>query len=303
MSRVLRLAGAGLLMAAAVVASGPAVAAQAAPVSQCSTTRGTIVAADFGHWGGPIIRGCGVQSDGQPDPNPYALLAGGGFTITYVNGEAFVCRIGNAAFAGGASYPTPAEDHCVVTPPASAYWSYWTAAPGATSWHYATMTEKPVAGGLAFWTFGATNDSGTQGGPPASLIDRLRAHNTSPAGGTATNAKPPARSTAAGPVAGVDAGSTSGGAPAPRSSEPAGASPARSAGPATATASTGAGPASPGGSASPSQPGATRVVSSVAPTKHGAGSAVPVAVAAAIVAALGAAGGVSVWRRRRGEPG
>lgn len=302
MSRGLRLLGAGLLLAAAVVASGPAVPARAAPVSQCSTTRGTIVAVDFGHWSGPIIRGCGVQRDGGPEPDPYALLAGGGFAITYVNGEPFVCRIGNAAFAGGTAYPTPAEDHCVVTPPASAYWAYWTAAPGATTWHYATMTDKPVPGGVALWTFGATNSSGTQGGPPAGLIDQLRAHNASPAGGTAAS-RPTGRATAAGastpggPGATPDAGRRS------TSSVPAG---ARAAGTTTAPAPSnagGGGSASPAGSVGPDQPGATHVVSSVAPAQHGSGSAAPAAIAAVLVAAFGTAGGVSLWRRRRSDQG
>lgn len=291
MSRAPRLAAVTVLAGVAAVLAPPA--ATAAPIDRCSTTQGTIIAADFGHWGGPIIRGCGVQANGQPDPDPYTLLHDGGFTVTYVNGEPFVCRIGNAAFHGGTQYPTPDEDHCVVTPPASAYWSYWTAAPDATSWHYATMTEKPIVGGVSLWTFGATSTDGTQGAPPAALIDQLRAHNTSAAGGTVATA-----TTAAQPKPAATTTTRYGSAPAP------GAALGSSTSPTTAGATTSApapGTTDAGPTTSASRP---RVVPAAATAaRHSGGSVLPIVVTAVIVAALGGAGGVSLLRRRRHEGG
>lgn len=297
MNTALRLAAVTTVAALAAVLA-PA-AATAAPIGQCSTTQGTIIAVDFAHWGGPIIRGCGVQANGQPDPDPYTLLHDGGFTVAYVNGEPFVCRIGNAAFDGGTQYPTPADDHCVVTPPASAYWSYWTAAPGASSWHYATMTETPIAGGVSLWTFGATSTNGAQGAPPASLIDQLRAHNATTAEtavtpvSAAAQPKPatmttqPPRSPVPGPA--TAAGQATG-------------SPSTSA---TTSATDGATSAAGTTSAGPTTSrGQARVVPAAASAPHhDSGSALPIVVTAVIVAALGGAAGVTLLRRRRHERG
>ena len=66
------------------------------------------------------MRGCGLHPS-----SGYALLHAAGFSTVGDNhdGPGFICRIGNGAFAGGAQYPTPAEDACILTPPAAAYLS------------------------------------------------------------------------------------------------------------------------------------------------------------------------------------
>ncbi len=132
----------------------------------CTTSTGALVAVDFAHWGGPVVRGCG-------DPLPatgLSLLTKAGFTTagTQHDGPAFVCRIGSPSFAGGTQYPTPAQDACVVTPPASAYWSFWVAKKGATTWSYGTLgaaSYKPTDGEVEAWTYGATDVGGTTGQP------------------------------------------------------------------------------------------------------------------------------------------
>ena len=88
-----------------VVMPMPVTAAHADPIGNCTTTAGTIVAVDFSHWGGPIVRGCGVNS-----PSGYALLHAAGFSTAgdTHDGPAFICRIGNEAFEHGTQYPTPA---------------------------------------------------------------------------------------------------------------------------------------------------------------------------------------------------
>ncbi len=150
-----RALGSTLLLLGASFASSAAPAA-ASPMSSCTASVGAVVAVDFGHWGGPVVRGC--------DANPttgYDLLHNGGFTTTGTqhDGPGFICRIGNAAFSSGTQYPTPAEDACVVTPPANAYWSYWIAPKGQDTWSYSplgAMSDVPKAGEVEAWTFGGT---------------------------------------------------------------------------------------------------------------------------------------------------
>ena len=76
MNRVLpACASAGLVLGLGLVVMPAAVTtATADPIGNCTTTTGTIIAVDFAHWGGPVVRGCGVD-----DPSGYALSARGRF--------------------------------------------------------------------------------------------------------------------------------------------------------------------------------------------------------------------------------
>jgi hypothetical protein len=169
-------AAAGLLAVAIVLTgAGPATAA-ARPFSQCSATKGVIVAVDFAHWGGPVLRSCGTTPT-----TAYALLNQGGWDTagTEHDGPGFICRIGYDGFRHGAQFPTPAQQACVQTPPASAYWASWQAGPGQDSWtysQYGAIGDHPSAGSVSLWVFGGTNLGGTAGSamPPVSP-DSLRA--------------------------------------------------------------------------------------------------------------------------------
>lgn len=160
----------------------------AAPISHCTTHSGTIVAVDFQHWGGPIVRGCAT---GQR--NGYELLHAAGFTTAgdQHDGPAFICRLGNSAFHGGRQYPTPNQQNCVLTPPSSAYWSLWLAPAGQNHWTYTQLgamgtVAKP--GEVELWSFGATNIAGTRGsGVPQFSPDKLREHTPPPASATHTS--------------------------------------------------------------------------------------------------------------------
>jgi hypothetical protein len=164
-----------ILAAMTAVSAGPA-AAKARPLSQCTATTGAIVAVDFGHWGGPVLRSCGTTPT-----TGYALLNQGGWltTGTEHDGPGFICRIGYSGFRQGAQYPTPSQQACVQTPPASAYWASWQAAPGQDSWtysQYGAMSYHPEPGSVSLWVFGATNLAGTAGSAvPTISPDGLRA--------------------------------------------------------------------------------------------------------------------------------
>ncbi|MFF8833489.1 prenyltransferase/squalene oxidase repeat-containing protein [Streptomyces sp. NPDC015131] len=164
--RVLPL-GAALLLVTGAAAGllAPATPASADPVEKCTATTGAVVAVDFGPFGGKVERGC----DTTPTTG-YDLLHEAGFstTGTVKDGPAFICRIGHGSFGSGTQYPTPAAEKCEITPPASAYWSYWIASPGQKKWTYSpygAMARKPQPGDVDAWVFGATSIGGTTGGP------------------------------------------------------------------------------------------------------------------------------------------
>jgi hypothetical protein len=168
--------------------------AGAAPLKQCTRSHGTIVAVDFAHWGGPIVRGCGIDQK-----SGYDLLHVAGFTTAGDDhdGPAFICRLGDSAFHHGTQYPTPKQDNCILTPPASAYWSYWLAAKGQNHWSYSqlgAMSEVPKPGEVELWIFGGTNIAGTKGSgvpnfSPASLrppVHRMATTHTATSSTTST---------------------------------------------------------------------------------------------------------------------
>ncbi|MFD9789417.1 prenyltransferase/squalene oxidase repeat-containing protein [Streptomyces sp. NPDC059070] len=167
--RLLSLVSAAVLTVAAGVTfvSGTS-PASADPLEKCTATTGAIVAVDFGPFGGKVERGC----DTTPTTG-YELLRTGGFTTTGTvhDGDAFVCRIGKGS---GTQYPTPDKEDCVLTPQATAYWSYWIASLGQKSWTYSplgAMARTPKPGDVDAWVFGGTDVGGTSGRPAFSPDD------------------------------------------------------------------------------------------------------------------------------------
>jgi MYXO-CTERM domain-containing protein len=169
-------AAACLILTAMIAANSAPAAATARPLSRCTATTGVIVAVDFGHWGGPVLRACGTTPT-----TGYALLNQGGWdtTGTEHDGPGFICRIGYGGYRHGIQYPTPAQQACVQTPPASAYWALWQAGRGQDSWTYSqagAMSYRPGPGSVTLWVFGGTNLAGTAGSAvPTVSPDRLRA--------------------------------------------------------------------------------------------------------------------------------
>ncbi|WP_374106019.1 hypothetical protein [Kitasatospora sp. RG8] len=213
LGRLGRLTGAAVLtfaLASGGVGLGTAPASAApTPIEQCTTTSGVVLAVDFSRWGGPLLRSCGTTPT-----TGYALLNQGGWKTTGTghDGPAFICRIGYSGFQGGKQYPAPDQEKCVLTPPATAYWSYWHADPGQNDWSYSqlgAMSYQPKPGSVDLWIFGGTNIEGTEG-RPAIPPDSVRARNTSP-GGAASTPEPPRPPAGGGGAAGGGSGGTSGG--------------------------------------------------------------------------------------------
>jgi len=137
-SRWAALAGAGLL-ALAVPLLGQTPSASAAA---CSTSSGVSVVV------GASV-GC---APGHPSSALAALQAAGHSVTMVARFPGAVCRIDG----------TPAADPCVVMPPSSAYWSFWTATRGGT-WRYASSAVAayhPAPGTVVGFAFGS-------GAPPA----------------------------------------------------------------------------------------------------------------------------------------
>jgi hypothetical protein len=192
LARQVAAVSAGLVLTAVtVLGTGPAEAA-ARPLTDCTATAGVILAVDFSHWGGPLLRSCG-----STPTTGYAELNQGGWHTagTVHDGPGFICRIGYAGYRHDIQYPTAAQQSCVQTPPAGAYWAFWQAGPGQTSWtysQYGAASYHPAPGSVSLWVFGATNLGGTAGSAvPAISPQALR---TAPAGtaeaGTAATGGP-----------------------------------------------------------------------------------------------------------------
>ncbi|GGS24354.1 hypothetical protein Snoj_19120 [Streptomyces nojiriensis] len=295
----------GLTVAASAATAAPAGAAPQ-PMGQCTTSSGVVLAVDFSRWGGPVYRSCGTTPT-----TGYELLNQGGWATTGTghDGPAFICRIGYSGHQGGRQFPTPQQDDCVLTPPASAYWSYWHANPGQNTWEYSqlgAMLYKPKPGSVDLWIFGGTNIEGTEGKPTVTP-DQLRARNTRPEGGpvpkdTRTAAPlPPNVNTGPRPGNPPPGGAPSATAPAPGPS--ASASPSASESPTASAAPTPSAPPSSGDPvlAAPSPGSQVVEAAPAADAKHDVGSFLPAVATGALVLLIGAGAAFAARRRRRTE--
>jgi hypothetical protein len=177
---------AGLMLTALTAGGAGPAAAAARPLDACTVTSGVILAVDFGPWGGPLLRSCG-----STPTTGYVQLNQGGWhtTGTEHDGPGFICRIAYSGYRHDAQYPTPAQQSCVATPPASAYWTFWQAGPGQTSWTYSqhgAVSYRPAPGSISLWVFGATNLGGSAG----SAVPKISPQSLRMAAGAATTGGP-----------------------------------------------------------------------------------------------------------------
>lgn len=168
--RLLRVAIAAVLALGGLVAVGSA--AQAAGYEgYCTDDQGVTVVVDFQGLGGGIVIRC------APAPLPGSgtgldALNGAGVPIEGVRrwGDAFICRIyGKPAVTqdlpvtGNPSY----REQCIDTPPAAAYWSYWSA-PNGGAWTYGSYgvkNRRAIAGGFEGWSFSLNATTASSAAP------------------------------------------------------------------------------------------------------------------------------------------
>ncbi len=137
-----------LVGAVAALAGGCVLTVGSNPITSCTSTSGVIVAVDFSHWtAGLVERGCDPTTTTGLD-----ALHVAGFTTAgdQHDGPAYVCRINGD--------PTAAQDACIDTPPANAYWSYWHANAGKSTWTRSSLgaaSYQPKPGSVDAWAFGS----------------------------------------------------------------------------------------------------------------------------------------------------
>jgi hypothetical protein len=131
------------LAAAVVAAAGVSATVPAAPAAAegCAGGRGVTVVVDFNELDGGTRIACATQGGGRTASR---LFTDAGFDLTPAQRDpSFVCRVAGE----------PADDPCVNTPPADAYWSLWWS-DGSSPWTYATLgvdaLTVPQGGSVAF---------------------------------------------------------------------------------------------------------------------------------------------------------
>lgn len=111
----------------------------------CPPRTGVTVVVDFGPLGGGARVACAVH---VPGSGADAVTATGFDLTGVVSQPGFVCRVDDR--------PGPADEDCLRTPPADAYWGLFVAARAGEPWTYATVgldALEPAAGayvGLRF---------------------------------------------------------------------------------------------------------------------------------------------------------
>lgn len=178
-------------VAGLIAVAAPVPHAQAAP-TRCASTQVTVIV---------VGQGTGCARAGLTGTDS---LRDAGFSVTKVQTQpGFVCRINGA----------PADDPCVRTPPASAYWAYYHAPLGG-EWTYSRLgadNRRAPAGTVEAWAFGDGARPGAVPDAPAAPPTTTRAEPTS------TRTRPPAtpRSTTSRPAPRVEPTSTRTRTPAP----------------------------------------------------------------------------------------
>lgn len=153
--RTLSRIAAAATLAAAAYAGLPASPAGAAT---CSSADGVSVVVDFHELGGGVKTACVAGGGGD---TAASLFGAAGFPLTYVQRQpSFVCRVSGA----------PADDPCVNTPPADAYWALFWSDGKSGSWTYATTgvgSLKVPDGGYVAFSWNGSSARSTPGLSPS----------------------------------------------------------------------------------------------------------------------------------------
>ena len=316
--RWLRLLAA-LLGAVSLVIVVPARAADTWTSGACSDDQGVTVVVDHAALGGGTVVRCverwaaTIAATGRRGTGMDALSLAGLPVTMPQRAPGAVCRI-NGRPSASEAIPvhgnTGYRESCVQMPPAKAYWSYWNASAGG-SWRYATSGAGRTiqAGAFEGWSFQLNSSSEKDAAPPRAApvrgAPRVPAPNTSapvPAPGrtTAPPAPRPGNRATTAPTHRTTSATTTTTTGVPTASSTAtSAEPTPS--PTSAVSSEPAPTPSPTSEASavplPGDTGAPVEPSATPATGSGRGTAIGIGIVAAVAAA---AGGVLLWRRRRG---
>ncbi|MDI6910263.1 hypothetical protein [Nocardioides sp.] len=282
--------GARIAVAATLVAAAYA-GLPAAPASAagCASADGVTVVVDFHELGGGVQTACVADGGGQTASQ---LFPAAGFPLDYVQRQpGFVCRVSGK----------PADNPCVNTPPADAYWALYWSDGKSGRWNYATSGaggQHVPDGGYVGFSWQGSDDSAPPGASPAP-------HPTASATPTQGSTQGPGHASSSGPPpsahatpsgqAGASTMATTEASPSATTSEPG----KRKRKPAESPSATTSGSATAEAPGSPSEsPGLTAATSD--PADPGDGG-LPTWVAPAVIVLLfGAAGGTALVRRRRG---
>lgn len=287
MLRTIARVAAAAALAAAAYAGLPTAPATAAG---CPTDHGVTVVVDFHQLGGGVQTACVADGGGQTASQ---LFPAAGFPLTYVQRQpGFVCRVSGK----------PADNPCVNTPPADAYWALYWSDGESGRWTYATSGaggQHVPDGGYVAFSWQGSSDSTPPGASPtphpstSPTPTPAPTHTTAP-GHTGSSTAPPAASSSASP-SGSAAATPSASPSATRSGHADHArKPKASESP---TPTTGESPAASG---SPSLVPASS--DPLDPSDPGDGGLPGWVAPAVIVLLFGAAGAVAVVRRRHGAP-
>ncbi len=278
-----RIVAAATLVAAAYVGLPAAPAAAA----DCASADGVTVVVDFHELGGGVQSACVADGGGQTASQ---LFPAAGFPLDYVQRQpGFVCRVSGK----------PADNPCVNTPPADAYWGLYWSDGQSGRWTYATSSaggQHVPDGGYVGFSWQGGGDSTPPGASPTPhpTATATPTHPSSQGPDHATSSVPPtAHATPSGQPGTATSATPSGSAtvatkPGRRERKPSGSPTTAASGSPTTT-----------GSAAPSEsPALTAATSDPADPDDGG---LPTWVAPALIVLLfGAAGGATLVRRRRG---
>jgi len=148
---------AAVLVTAAAGGLGCLATPAAASAAACPGSAGVTVVVEYGALGSGTSTGCAAEGGGQTADR---LLKDTGHALTYVQRfPGFVCRIDGL----------PADDPCVNTPPADAYWGLWWSDGKTGEWSYSSLGAGsltiPAGGYVAMVWDGSTGTVRPQADP------------------------------------------------------------------------------------------------------------------------------------------
>lgn len=148
------------------------------PCVEDDALTGVTVVVDFQELDGndgvpaPTLVRCSPAADPETSRTGVEALQDAGLAVTGTAqwGLAFICRIENRP---GPAEPLPTGlgthvEACVLTPPASAYWSYWHADGSDSTWTYSSFgaaNRTVVPGGFEGWSFSLNRTATTNPEP------------------------------------------------------------------------------------------------------------------------------------------